>query len=293
MFGNHPVGNVRKSSSPPLARLVGVRTQGGFALRCGPRVIALDPGEVQVGRGSDCGVAFEGALVSRRHASLQVTDRSVAVRDLGSRNGTFVNDRRIWEATKLKPGDRLLFGDQEAELVARNSPEVAFGPAPGNRQVPAGSTRTCDVDSEARTARAIDLLTGVFEKAIRLGKTEEAERLLTAHFERIVLAARAGQRISPSLYDAAADCSVTLAEATGRATWINTAIQVFSAHNRMLPLAVTDRLYSLLRTLPEQDQAPELLRAYVAQFRASDRGLSATDRFALSRLQGLLRQLAG
>lgn len=56
--------------------------------------------------------------VSRRHAEVTVDDGGVTVTDLGSANGTFVNDRRIvtGEPVRVRPGDQLRFA---STLVAR------------------------------------------------------------------------------------------------------------------------------------------------------------------------------
>jgi hypothetical protein len=63
--------------------------------RDGSRVVPLPArGELSFGRGADCDVALEDAKVSRRHAILRVA-REVTVVDLGSRNGTVVDGRRL------------------------------------------------------------------------------------------------------------------------------------------------------------------------------------------------------
>jgi hypothetical protein len=56
--------------------------------------------------------------VSRRHAEVTTNDGGVTVTDLGSANGTFVNDRRIasGEPVRVRPGDQIRFA---STLVAR------------------------------------------------------------------------------------------------------------------------------------------------------------------------------
>lgn len=71
---------------------------------------ALPTGTTIVGRGNDTDQRFEDAKVSRRHASLTVAaDGRVVLEDLGSSNGTYVNDVRITRQ-ELKEGDRVQFG---------------------------------------------------------------------------------------------------------------------------------------------------------------------------------------
>jgi len=72
--------------------------------------------EVIFGREEGCTVHFDPSradMVSRRHARLAVTSRdplTVALTDLGSRNGTFVNHHRIQGEVRLSPGDRVQLG---------------------------------------------------------------------------------------------------------------------------------------------------------------------------------------
>lgn len=82
------------------------------------RSFELAPGQHLVGRGGDCAVSFEHSTLSRRHARLTVEEGRVWITDLGSTNGTFLEDRRLEpeENAELKPGDRLLLGAVPARL---------------------------------------------------------------------------------------------------------------------------------------------------------------------------------
>ena len=57
--------------------------------------LALRPGRNLLGSAADCTLRVEHPTVSRHHAELIVESETVAVKDLGSRNGTFLKDRRI------------------------------------------------------------------------------------------------------------------------------------------------------------------------------------------------------
>jgi adenylate cyclase len=72
-----------------------------------------------IGRGDGCAVMLDSRSVSRLHALIQRKDAGdLALVDLGSRNGSFVNSRRVSFPVVLNDKDRLVFGDQE--LVFRN-----------------------------------------------------------------------------------------------------------------------------------------------------------------------------
>src|ERR1700722_19163419 len=66
-------------------------------------------GDLSVGRSPDSGLVLLGGKPSRRHALLSVAGDSVFVEDLGSANGTYVNDKRIDTKVKLRTNDRLRF----------------------------------------------------------------------------------------------------------------------------------------------------------------------------------------
>ncbi|WP_155370943.1 FHA domain-containing protein [Catellatospora vulcania] len=55
-------------------------------------------------------VALDDRSVSRRHASLEIVDNYLVLTDLGSTNGTYVNDQRITRRQALVPGDRIRIG---------------------------------------------------------------------------------------------------------------------------------------------------------------------------------------
>lgn len=63
-----------------------------------------------VGRASDAGLPLQDPEVSRRHASFQSRNGIVYVDDLNSRNGTFLNGRRVTEAIEVREGDAVDVG---------------------------------------------------------------------------------------------------------------------------------------------------------------------------------------
>ena len=62
-----------------------------------------------IGRGRDATLTLPHPLVSRKHCEIFESDGYLVVRDMGSLNGTFINDERITEAV-LPPGDLLRLG---------------------------------------------------------------------------------------------------------------------------------------------------------------------------------------
>jgi len=99
----------------------------------------FDTTEVSVGRVQGNHIVLPKGNVSKRHARLLYRDGRFIVTDLNSTNGTYVNRRRIAQATIVREGDRIYVGD----FVLRIEPsaESADVPAPDD---PARSTARTD-----------------------------------------------------------------------------------------------------------------------------------------------------
>lgn len=84
------------------------------------RKFALLDGQTwAIGRGEGCAVLLHSRAVSRLHALIQRRDSGdFYLVDLGSRNGSYVNGRRVSEPAQLHDNDHLVFAEQE--LVFRN-----------------------------------------------------------------------------------------------------------------------------------------------------------------------------
>lgn len=75
------------------------------------KLVPLDEGTTWVlGRGDSNEIQIKDDAASRRHAQIGLTPRGVIISDLGSRNGTFVNKRRVTTATVLRSGDEIVIG---------------------------------------------------------------------------------------------------------------------------------------------------------------------------------------
>lgn len=82
------------------------------------REIELLPGENIVGRDVDASIRLDDPTVSRHHARITRDGDSAVLEDLGSKNGTFVEGRRIRKPVTLKSGSVLTFGSVHVKFRA-------------------------------------------------------------------------------------------------------------------------------------------------------------------------------
>jgi len=76
----------------------------------GSRRVVLGEGEHTVGRDPASAVHLDAAGVSRHHARITVNGHDAALEDLGSKNGTIVNDTAVSGRVALHDGDRIQVG---------------------------------------------------------------------------------------------------------------------------------------------------------------------------------------
>ena len=74
-------------------------------------------GTMVIGRQHDSDIPVAAEEISRHHAKLQVTADGVLVEDMGSANGTFINDKRV-QSGLLKPGEELRLDTVRFMLLA-------------------------------------------------------------------------------------------------------------------------------------------------------------------------------
>jgi serine phosphatase RsbU (regulator of sigma subunit) len=94
------------------------------------RRFELEADRAVIGRHPECEIVLDVAAVSRQHAVLSRHEGRFFVEDLGSRNGTYVNGRRLSELTPLATGDRIVICDVTFEFFA-NTWELG-GPRPSD-----------------------------------------------------------------------------------------------------------------------------------------------------------------
>ncbi len=75
------------------------------------REVHLNNGIVSLGRAEECQMRIPADTVSRRHCQIEVSGKEVVLTDMGSSNGTVVNDQKVVDDdVVLKAGDKITVG---------------------------------------------------------------------------------------------------------------------------------------------------------------------------------------
>ncbi|MFE9657632.1 FHA domain-containing protein [Micromonospora sp. NPDC006431] len=117
--------------------LMPLLTVSGGAMRGFSFRVGRDP--LVIGRAPTAHIVLADPHLSRRHATVQLTPEGSWLTDLGSTNGTWLNDQRISGSVPLSDGDVVRLGRTDLRYfdpgVARTDPVgMSFGlPAPSHR----------------------------------------------------------------------------------------------------------------------------------------------------------------
>lgn len=235
--------------------------------------IELSEGKFVIGRAASAQLSLDDPLVSRHHAQLTVEGEAITVEDLGSRNGVKVNGELISGRYAVQDKDQIVIGGQELKYIARreNMGDTLIQPA--TQRVP-----------------TFGLLGILADKALALGKPDEAERLLTELLDQVLGDLEGDREVKQELFERSTEYAMKLASATGSARWIEYIFRAFGSVRRPCPAGIVDELYSLVRKVERVNLGA--LRTYIEVLRENSGALGPADRFLVSRLEGLERLVA-
>jgi hypothetical protein len=283
------------------------RSAQRFWLEYQGRTFELRPGEVLIGRSSNCHLVLDDGLVSRKHAQIIVTDEQASVEDFGSANGVFVNNKRVNGSERLKAGDQLQIGKQQfmfcalarpmpverrmAETLAgmRLQSDSAQPPISDARLDTKVELKQPEVEATQR-AEALELLGGVADKVLAMGRGEEAERVLSTALNNVLAEVRRGREPAARVISKAATYAGKLAEATAHGKWLDYTIELYASLRRPMPIELVDQMYAVLRRVDAVNLPA--LRAYLSVLHAQTQAFAPNERFAIQRLEGLERLVA-
>lgn len=274
-----------------------------YRLRYQQHDLELPPGQFLIGRSSECQLSLDDPLVSRKHAKLLVTDEGVFLEDLGSRNGVLLDAVRIEGRRKVKHLQKITIGSQDMVVVDSSERAADSSPAAvtGFHQMPPSLTMTAVPssrvaapasmpDESSKRADAFKVLGGVADKALALGRADEAERILRSVLDQIIQSLRNGRVGSPDTTDQACRYAVRLAAATNRGIWVDYVIEAYTHEHRIIPAPIVDELYNVLRKVDNVSLTQ--IRQYVEMLRDNSGVYGPAERFLLQRIEGLERLAA-
>lgn len=174
---------------------------------------------------------------------------------------------------------------KETPVALKSPPEAAFD------QTVQGARLRVEAPSEgSRSVQSFALLGGVADKALAMGKAEEAERILNALLNDVLNRARDGGALDLGVSEQAARYAARLAGATGKASWVDYTFELYKRLRRALPAAVIDELYTVVRKAKNLELAG--IRSYLDVLREVAPAFGPADRFLVQRIEGLERQIA-
>ena len=88
--------------------------------------IPLDKFPFTVGRNTDCSLCLNSVNISRNHARFMLKNNEVYIIDLGSTNGTIVNNKRIDKKTILENNYKISFGEFDFKIHSTEPENDAF-----------------------------------------------------------------------------------------------------------------------------------------------------------------------
>lgn len=249
----------------------------------------LADGESTIGRSPKCEIVLDDPLVSRTHARVFVNRGAVTIEDLKSANGVLVNGEALVRARVLVSGDRVVIGQQSFQLVVGAKTDA---PSTAERKTAKTlsnfkefSVTETERSEATRKGDALELLGGVADKVLALGRGDEAERILSSYLRNLLQSARVGGEIDTGVLEKAAVYAVRIAEVTGKGTWVDYVFELYAIAKRPLPGPVIERLYASLRKI--SSPSINVFRQYLTALRGVEAVMGPSDRFLLRRIEGL------
>ena len=131
----------------------------------------------QIGRSSKCSFVLSQMSVSRVHAELEICPETFLVKDLKSRNGTFVDGDKV-EQAELKPGQSVQFGSVMFQLVNGETPADLDEDAMSH-----ASTFIVSAGPKAPSAKLLAQLSEAQRRVLELLKKGQSEKIVASRLD--------------------------------------------------------------------------------------------------------------
>ncbi len=286
--------------------------------------IEAPDGEFLIGRAEDCHLVLEDPSVSRIHAAIIFDGGQLRIEDRKSRNGVKVNSKLVQHRLILRDGDQIKIGHQTIRIKSMDKArdadhtvgnvrclkcaamvppgedlcsrcgamidETSVHPVVtehGGASSPERPTSLSMTATSGIHSRPIGMMAGLAVKAARVGKLDEAEKLMDNTMRIVASHARSDSGASSSEIQVLCDALIELAQLSKNPDYVS---QIFAVHlhtSRLVDRALVEKLYDLVRVVGYR--ACRLLMRYLEQLALQQNQLSPGERFIVRRLEGLAK----
>lgn len=207
-----------------------------FKIKLAGKTMVVPEGQSDIGRNLECWLTLDDELTSRVHARLHVHPAKVQVEDMGSRNGTFLNDRRVEGRQIVRRGDRIRIGREIIEVLgASDAPQETEEDNLKRTLAPGEDTRFPN------------LMGQLVEKSLKVGKVKEAERYAQALNNQLMATHVAVEH--PAAKSCVA-CLLAVAEKTANGLWVDRVFRLHVKHGWVMSKDVLGQLRKVLDRIP-------------------------------------------
>jgi len=228
----------------------------------------LPPGDTLIGRGPDCRITLVDPLVSRHHTRVRIETNGATIEDLGSRNGSRVNGRLIRGSHVLRDGDRIRIGTQELVFSEVESVQLATNrqtgflchcaschlpypeemgicPNCGSKEREEENTLSGILDDRGRRTWALQMLIEMLKKALTLGRTADADRIMSHALTQVDERLRSPDKVDDGQLETLSLEALRLAEVQGSATWAKWVLETYRRAALLPPASVVEGMSRL------------------------------------------------
>lgn len=221
---------------------------------------------------------------------------------IGSQRLSLVDDHGRFDAAARVPLRRVEPGSgtdgleaiPEGDRAQAGRP-LGAAPAParpisGEYEMDAPTMGKAPFDGGVRPDRrvtSLSLIGGLADKALAVGRVEQATRILYRPLIDLLAQARDGALDEPGLAETAAVYATRLAQATGRGEWVDFVFQLYTSLCELVPAYLVDELYAVLRKSDAIDK--NVLATYCEWLRGEASAFGPSERFVQQRIEGLER----
>ncbi len=119
------------------------------------KVIAVPGPQLIIGRDEGCHLRPASPAISKKHCAVFIRAGKVLVRDLGSTNGTFLNDEQVVGDREVKDGDRLKVGPLDFTVQVTGKSDST--PLPDSLKSVASPSTTAEDEADAAAAMLLGM----------------------------------------------------------------------------------------------------------------------------------------